>query len=88
MSAYGSAMSLVMAYAAIALAALLTSVFALRKLAWPDRWTQRLLVASAIALTWPLALPMASFGSAGLVQLIARRREQAAEVPVAVSPAA
>jgi hypothetical protein len=89
MSIYGPAMNMAIAYAAIAAGTFLTSIFALRKLAWPDAAAHRILVATAIALAWPLALPALSFGSAGIVHLIGQRRERVpTEAPAAVSPAA
>jgi hypothetical protein len=77
-------------YAAIAGALFLMSSFVLHRMAWPAALKARFATAAGIALAWPLALPMLSFGSVAIARLIqtkpgAPTREP--EVP-AVVPAA
>lgn len=82
--------SAMVGYGVIAGALFLLSIAVLHRLAWPAALKGRLATAAAIALAWPLALPMLSFGSVAIARLIQtqprparRKRDGRAVVPAA-----
>lgn len=66
-------MSAVAWYATIAGVLLPLSFVALWRIAWPAGAVRRLGAAVGLALAWPLALPVLSFGSVAIVRLIQTR---------------
>ena len=82
-------MSAVAWYATIAGILLPLSYVALRQMAWPTGIVKRLGAAVGIALAWPLALPVLSFGSVAIARLLQTRTPAPREaVATAVAPAA
>lgn len=82
-------MSAVAWYATIAGILLPVSFLALRLMAWPAGTVKRLGTAAGVALVWPLALPVLSFGSVAIARLIQTRTpdkpRKAVVMPVAAA---
>ena len=62
--------NLVAWYAVIAGVLFPIGVLGLYRLAWPSATKGRLAAAAGLAVAWPLALPMLSFGSVAIARLL------------------
>ncbi|MGH2758795.1 MAG: hypothetical protein ACRDKJ_04435 [Actinomycetota bacterium] len=78
-------MSVVAWYAVVAGVLFPVGALLLHRMAWPSDPKSRFAAAAALALAWPLAVPMLSFGSVAIARLLrerppARRKRDAARV--------
>jgi hypothetical protein len=82
-------MSAVAWYATIAGVLLPLSYVALQRMGWPAGIVKRLSTAAAVALAWPLALPVVSFGSVAIARLVQTHTPAPREaIATPVAPAA